>query len=140
MNITITGKDVKATEAIKEYVEKKLTRIGKYYEASNVDVNVTIKKENVQSEIAEMFVITKGTSYKAVTEDKDGKKSKLLGIPFSAKYVGEELSGFIETIPTLLYIREGKIEYLIEGSVPNVYIFRSLYLNQADSVILNKYY
>lgn len=76
----------------------------------------------------------------AVTEDKDGKKSKLLGIPFSAKYVGEELSGFIETIPTLLYIREGKIEYLIEGSVPNVYIFRSLYLNQADSVILNKYY
>ena len=71
MNITITGKDVKATEAIKEYVEKKLTRIGKYYEASNVDVNVTIKKENVQSEIAEMFVITKGTSYKAVTEDKD---------------------------------------------------------------------
>lgn len=71
MNITITGKDVKATEAIKEYVGKKLTRIGKYYETSNVDVNVTIKKENVQSEIAEMFVITKGTSYKAVTEDKD---------------------------------------------------------------------
>ncbi|MCR5185971.1 MAG: ribosome-associated translation inhibitor RaiA, partial [Clostridia bacterium] len=47
------------------------TRIGKYYEDSNVDVNVTIKKENIQSEIAEMFVITKGTSYKAATEDKD---------------------------------------------------------------------
>ena len=71
MNITITGKDVKATEAIKDYVEKKLTRVEKYYEDSNVDVNVTIKKENIQSEIAEMFVIAKGTSYKAVTEDKD---------------------------------------------------------------------
>ena len=71
MNITITGKDVKATEAIKDYVGKKLTRVEKYYEDSNVDVNVTIKKENIQSEIAEMFVITKGTSYKAVTEDKD---------------------------------------------------------------------
>ena len=27
MKITITGKDLKATEAIKDYVEKKLTRI-----------------------------------------------------------------------------------------------------------------
>ncbi len=71
MNITITGKDVRATEAIKDYVEKKLTRVEKYYDDSNVDVNVTIKKENVQSEIAEMFVTAKGTSYKAVTEDKD---------------------------------------------------------------------
>ena len=31
MNITITGKEVKATEAIKDYVEKKLTRIEKYF-------------------------------------------------------------------------------------------------------------
>ena len=32
MKITITGKDLKATEAIKDYVEKKLTRIEKYFE------------------------------------------------------------------------------------------------------------
>ena len=43
MNLTITGKELKATEAIKEYVEKKLTRIEKYFEESNMDVNVTIK-------------------------------------------------------------------------------------------------
>ena len=31
MNIKITGKDLKATEAIKEYVEKKMERLIKYY-------------------------------------------------------------------------------------------------------------
>ena len=72
MNITITGKDLKATDAIKDYAEKKLTRIEKYFgEEANIDVTVTIKKENPTAEIAEMYVSVKGASYKAVTEDKD---------------------------------------------------------------------
>ncbi len=71
MNITITGKELKATEAIKDYAEKKLTRIEKYFGEEEIDVTVTIKKENVTSEIAEMYVSVKGMSYKAVTEDKD---------------------------------------------------------------------
>ena len=71
MNITITGKELKATEAIKDYAEKKLTRIEKYFGDEAIDVTVTIKKENATSEIAEMYVIVKGMSYKAVTEDKD---------------------------------------------------------------------
>lgn len=72
MNITITGKDLKATEAIKDYTQKKLTRIEKYFgEDANVDVTVTIKKENAASEVAEMYVTVKGMSFKAVTEDKD---------------------------------------------------------------------
>ncbi|MBR3614282.1 MAG: ribosome-associated translation inhibitor RaiA [Clostridia bacterium] len=71
MNITITGKELKATEAIKDYAEKKLTRIEKYFGEEEIDVTVTIKKENAASEIAEMYVTVKGMSYKAVTEDKD---------------------------------------------------------------------
>lgn len=72
MNITITGKDLKATDAIKDYVERKLTRVEKYFsDDEKIDVNATIKKENSATEIAEMYVSTKGTSYKAVTEDKD---------------------------------------------------------------------
>ena len=71
MNITITGKELKATEAIKDYVEKKLARIEKYFGDEAIDVTVTIKKENATSEIAEMYVTVKGMSYKAVTEDKD---------------------------------------------------------------------
>ena len=71
MNITITGKELKATEAIKDYAEKKLTRIEKYFGDEAIDVTVTIRKENATSEIAEMYVTVKGMSYKAVTEDKD---------------------------------------------------------------------
>ena len=71
MNITITGKELKATDAIKDYAEKKLTRIEKYFGDETIDVTVTIKKENATSEIAEMYVTVKGMSYKAVTEDKD---------------------------------------------------------------------
>ena len=71
MNVTITGKELKATEAIKDYIEGKLTRIEKYFGEEEIDVNVTIKKEHAASEIAEMYVSVKGMSYKAVTEDKD---------------------------------------------------------------------
>lgn len=71
MNITITGKELKATEAIKNYISEKLERVEKYYAGENIDVTATIKKENVATEIAEMYVTVKGTSYKAVTEDRD---------------------------------------------------------------------
>ena len=70
MKITITGKDLKATDAIKEYAEKKLERIEKYFDEDNsndVEVNVTIKNEK-DTQTAEMYIYTRGTSYKAVTE------------------------------------------------------------------------
>ncbi len=73
MKITITGKDLKATEAIKEYAEKKLIRIEKYFDeqaSEDVEVNVTIKNEK-DTQTAEMYIYTRGTSYKAVTESKD---------------------------------------------------------------------
>ena len=69
MNIKITGKDLKATEAIKDYTEKKLERIQKYFE-EDFDVNVTIRTEK-NMQIAEMHVITKANTYRAVTEHKD---------------------------------------------------------------------
>ena len=71
MNITITGKEITATEAIKDYAEKKLTRLEKYYGDENIDCNVTIKKESVATETAMMFVTVKGISYKAVSEERD---------------------------------------------------------------------
>ena len=69
MNIKITGKDLKATEAIKEYVEKKMERIAKYF-GDNFDVSVTIKIER-NEQIADIFVNTDQDIYKAVTAHKD---------------------------------------------------------------------
>lgn len=54
-------------------MEKKLTRVEKYFDeetAQDVEINVTIKNEK-DTQIAEMYIYTKGTSYKAVTESKD---------------------------------------------------------------------
>lgn len=70
MNITITGKELKATQAIKEYVEKKMERIEKYFEGENIDVIVTIKTEKTE-QIAEISVTVKSDTYRAVTAHKD---------------------------------------------------------------------
>lgn len=70
MNIKIIGKDLTATEAIKEYVEKKLERIEKYFEGEDIKVSVTIKGEK-KLQIAEMYVSVKTYNLKAVTEKND---------------------------------------------------------------------
>lgn len=70
MNITITGKELKATEAIKDYLEKKLARLEKYFDTEELDVQVRIKIER-ELQIAEISVICKGNNFRAVTENKD---------------------------------------------------------------------
>ena len=70
MNIVITGKELKATEAIKEYVEKKLERIERYFEGEEINASVTIKSQR-EMQIAEMQISVKGYSIRAVTETKD---------------------------------------------------------------------
>ena len=69
MDITITGKDVKATEAISDYVAKKMERVEKYFDG-DINVNVTIRAERTQ-QIAEMSVKVKQDTYRAVTAHKD---------------------------------------------------------------------
>lgn len=70
MNIKITGKDVKATDAIKDYLEKKITRLEKYFDTDNLDVQVMIKVER-ELQIAEISVSYKSDRFRAVTENKD---------------------------------------------------------------------
>ena len=70
IKLIITDKDLKATDAIKDYIEKKTSRLEKYIGEENVDVNVKIKTEK-NSQIAEMYFQSKGVSFKAVTEGSD---------------------------------------------------------------------
>lgn len=46
MKIKITGKELKITEAINDYVEKKLDRIDKYFEESEAEVTLRTEKQN----------------------------------------------------------------------------------------------
>ncbi len=69
VNIKITGKDLKATEAIEDYLAKKMDRIEKYFEG-DIEVSVTIRTERTE-QIAEMSVKVKQDTYRAVTSHKD---------------------------------------------------------------------
>jgi len=69
MEIKITGKEVKATEAIKEYVEKKLARLEKYFDGE-INAVVTIKTEG-KEQIAEIAMKVKGDNYRTEVASND---------------------------------------------------------------------
>lgn len=68
MKIKIIGKELKITDAINDYVERKLDRIDKYFD--DADAEVTLKTEK-NAQIAEIYVTANGEKYRAVTENKD---------------------------------------------------------------------
>ena len=69
MNIIITGKELKATDSIKNYIEKKCERLVKYF-GEDFDVQATIKTEG-KDQVAEMHVNTTNGVFRAVTGSKD---------------------------------------------------------------------
>ena len=68
MQIKITGKELKITEAINDYVERKMERIAKYFEDAEADVTLKVEKS---AQIAEIKVSANSEVFRAVTEDKD---------------------------------------------------------------------
>ena len=68
MKIKIIGKELKVTDAINDYIERKMDRIDKYFEDAEADVTIRTEKN---SQIAEIKVSVNGDIFRAVTEDKD---------------------------------------------------------------------
>ena len=68
MKIKITGKELKITDAINNYVERKMERIEKYFEDAEADVTIRTERN---SQIAEIKVSANGDVYRAVAEEKD---------------------------------------------------------------------
>lgn len=69
MDIRLTGKDIKVTDAIKEYVDKKIDRLVKYF-GEDMNVTGTFRMEG-NNQVAEIQVVTKEGTFRAVTEHKD---------------------------------------------------------------------
>lgn len=69
MNIKITGKDLQATESIKDYIERKLERLVKYF-GEEFEVLATIKTEG-KEQVAELHVKVVGDTFRAVTAHRD---------------------------------------------------------------------
>ena len=68
MEIKIIGKELKVTDAINDYVERKMERIEKYFENSSADVTIRTERN---AQIAEIVVSANGEIFRAITEDKD---------------------------------------------------------------------
>ena len=69
MNIKITSKELEATEAIKDYIEKKAERLVKYF-GVEIDVYATIKTEG-SNKVAEISIKADTEDFRAVTAHKD---------------------------------------------------------------------
>lgn len=69
MNIRIVGKELTATDAIKEYIDKKAEKLVKYF-GEDFDVTATIKTEGGM-QVAEMEVKTPTDRFRAVTAHRD---------------------------------------------------------------------
>ena len=68
MEVKVLGKEMKITEAINDYVEKKLDRIDKYFDEASAEVTVRAEKNE---QIAEVKLIGNGENYRAAAEEKD---------------------------------------------------------------------
>lgn len=69
MNIKITSKELEATEAIKDYIEKKAERLIKYF-GDDFDVYATIKTEGSEK-VAEINIKADSEDFRAVTAHRD---------------------------------------------------------------------
>ena len=69
MKIKITGKELKATDSIKEYVQRKMERLEKYF-GEDIEVTATIKTEG-NEQVAELHVTAAGETFRAVTAHRD---------------------------------------------------------------------
>ena len=68
MKIKITGKELKITDAINDYAEKKMERIEKYFDNAEAEIIAKVEK-NYQ--IAEIKVMANGETFRAVTAHRD---------------------------------------------------------------------
>lgn len=69
MNIKIVGKELKATDAIKDYIGRKSEKLAKYF-GDEFEVTATIKTEGGM-QVAEMEVRNQSDRFRAVTEHRD---------------------------------------------------------------------
>ena len=132
MNITITGKDLKATDAIKDYIEKKSERLVKYF-GEEFDLNTTIKTEG-QDQVAQIDVKYESNIFRAVTAHKDlyasiDKDIDILEGQIRKAKTKKEKQNMANSIKGKEMFREGTSEIAeIEGEIlKTIYFMRLLH-------------
>ncbi len=120
MNIKIVGKDLKATDAIKEYIEKKSERLVKYF-GEEFDVTATIKTEGGM-QVAEMEVKTPTDRFRAVTAHRDlyasiDKNIDILEGQIRKMKTKKDQQNMTESIRNKEMIRQEGTQQQVEGEI-----------------------
>lgn len=68
MEIKVLGKGIEVTEAINDYIEKKLDRIDRYFENSIGEVTIRTEKKE---QVAEVVITANNETYRAEAEERD---------------------------------------------------------------------
>ena len=68
MKVQVIGKELKVTDAINDYIERKLERIDKYFEEASAEITVKAEKNE---QIAEVVINANGEKYRAEAEERD---------------------------------------------------------------------
>lgn len=123
MEVKVIGKEIKVTDAINDYAEKKLERIDKYFEDAKAEVVVRSEKNE---QIAEFTVIANGEKYRAEAEEKD--------LYASIDKVIDILEGQIRKTKTK------KEKMMREGSIKDLNCVESKRSEVANEIIKSAYY
>ncbi len=120
MNIKITGKDFEATEPIKDYIERKVERLVKYF-GEDFDVTSTIKTEG-KDQVAELHVKADSGIFRAVTAHKDlyasiDKDIDILEGQIRKMKTKKEKQNMTESIRMKEDIQAGNEEHEIENEI-----------------------
>jgi len=139
MNIKITGKDLKATEAIKDYVEKKVERLEKYF-GENFDVTLTIKCEK-NEQVADIFVNADGDNYKAVTAHRDlyaaiDKDIDILEGQIRKMKTKKERQNKEDSIKQKEMLSMGEVKHEIEGEVIKTLYYEAKPMSIEDAKLI----
>lgn len=70
MNINIRGSKIELTDAIKSYIEEKIGRLQKYFDADSVNANVVVKVNGI-NQIVEVTIPAKKMILRAEVSSKD---------------------------------------------------------------------
>lgn len=69
MKLLIIEKDIESTDAIRDYTEKKLERIQKYFD-QEIEVEVTLREEG-QMKVTQFQVVVGGNTFRSISENED---------------------------------------------------------------------
>ena len=108
MNITVRGKNIDVTPALKDYAEKRIKKLRKYFNGADVQVNMSVAREN---HIVEVTLLVNGLILRGEESTED--------MYASLDLVVDKLEKQIEKHKTKLSrrLRDGNIKSIINDQV-----------------------